>query len=101
MKFVTTWKVRPGKLQEAVDRFIGTGDPRPAGIKSLGRWHRTDMSGGFHLIEADDAAAVAEYSAMWADLLEIESAMVVEDAEAINAYVKIHGVTAKAAGAAG
>ncbi len=46
MKFVTQWKLRSGKLAEAADRLLGSGDPKPEGLKTLGRWFRTDMQGG-------------------------------------------------------
>jgi hypothetical protein len=101
MKFITQWKVRPGMLPQAVDRFITTGDPKPEGVKSLGRWFRTDMQGGYHLIECDNATAVAQYAARWADLLEIETSAVIEDAEAVSIMGDVPGVTAIAAGASG
>ena len=101
MKFVTQWKVRPGKLAEAVDRFITTGDPKPEGVTSLGRWFRTDMQGGYHLVEADSAVAIAQYAARWGDLLEIETSAVIEDGEAVSVMSDVPGVTAKAAAAAG
>jgi hypothetical protein len=103
MQFITTWKVRPGKLAEAVDRFLGTGDPMPDGVKSVGRWHRSDMQGGVHIVEAENPRALAEYTARWADLLEIETAVGLGDAEASIAYAQIPGVTvkAKSAGARG
>lgn len=100
MKFVTTWKVRPGKLSEAANRFLTTGDPKPDGIRCLGRWFRSDMLGGFHLVEADSAAALAQYSARWADLLEIETSAVIEDAEAVSVMGEIAGMNVQAGVAA-
>ena len=100
MKFVTQWKVRHGKLPEAVDRFFTTGDPKPEGVKSLGRWFSVDMRGGYHLLEADNATAIAQYSARWADLLDLETSAVIEDAEAVSVMGEIVGVTAKVGGAA-
>jgi hypothetical protein len=97
MKFMTQWTIRPGKLAEAVDRFLSTGDPRPDGVKSLGRWFSTDMSRGYHLIEADNAAPIAQYSARWADLLELETYAVIEDAEAVKVMADVHGTSVKAA----
>ena len=101
MKFISRWKVRPGKLAEAVDRFLTTGDPRPEGVKSLGRWFRTDMQGGYHLVESEDATAIAQYSARWADILDIETSAVIEDAEAVSIMGDVPGVTVKAAAAGG
>jgi hypothetical protein len=100
MKFITQWKLRPGKLPEAVDRFLTTGDPKPEGVRSLGRWFSVDMEKGFHLIEADDAAVVAKYAARWADLLELETCAVIEDAQAVDAMREVAGITAKVGGAA-
>ncbi len=97
MKFVSQWKVRDGKLAEAVDRFLTTGDPKPQGLKSLGRWFSIDMQRGYHLMEAEDATAIAQYSARWADLLELESSAVMEDADAVSIMGDVAGVTAKAA----
>jgi hypothetical protein len=48
----------------------------------VGRWIRTDGSGGFSLLEAESASAIYEAAAMWADLLEMEMTPVVVDAEA-------------------
>ena len=101
MKFITQWKLRPGKLPEAVDRFLTTGDPKPEGLRSLGRWFSVDMERGFHLLEADSAGVVARYAARWADLLELETCAVIEDAEAVEAMGEVAGVTAKAGGVAG
>ncbi len=82
MKFITTWSVRPGALQQAVDRFLaGEGQP-PAGTKLLGRWHKLDGSGGFSLMESDNPAAMYEAAAVWLDVLELHSFAVTEDAEA-------------------
>ena len=82
MKFITTWSVRPGAMQQAVDRFLaGEGQP-PAGTKLLGRWHNIDGSGGFSLMESDNPSAMHEAAAVWIDLLELHSHPVVEDADA-------------------
>lgn len=82
MKFMTTWAVRPEKIKEATARFLATGGPPPEGVKSLQRWHKADLSGGFHLVESDDPAAMIAASAEWADVLELQSTVVVDDAVA-------------------
>jgi hypothetical protein len=101
MKFVIAWKIRAGNEREAVDRFLSTGDPLPNGVKTIGRWHRIDLQSGVHVVESSDSSAMAQYAAQWADLLELETYAVVEDAEAIDAYKKISGVKAGAAGTLG
>ena len=98
MKFVIAWKIRAGNEREAVDRFLSTGDPLPNGVKTIGRWHRVDLQSGIHVVESSDSSAMAQYAAQWADLLDLETYAVVEDAKAIDAYKKITGVKAEAAG---
>jgi hypothetical protein len=89
MKFLATWSVRPGCLREAIDRFLaGQAQPLP-GITPLGRWHKADFSGGFSLSETDNPSALYEFAAMWADVLEINSVLVIEDAEAAPVMAKV------------
>jgi Protein of unknown function (DUF3303) len=89
MKVLSNYTIRPGCVKEAVSRFLaGKGAP-PAGIKLLGRWHKTDSSGGSALYETDSPAALFEFSASWSDVLEISSSVVVEDAEAGPILAKI------------
>lgn len=91
MKFMLTWSVRPGALKEAANRFLTTGAPPQEGVKLLGRWHNTDMSGGFALFESDSAAALYTGAAQWGDVLEFHSHAVIEDAEAGPALAKVFG----------
>lgn len=89
MKFLSTWSVRPGCLHEAINRFLA-GQAQPgAGIKLLGRWHKADCSGGFSLSETDNPSALYEFAATWADMLEIHTALVIEDAEAGPIMAKV------------
>ena len=99
MTFVMTWKIRPGNTREAVDRFLSTGDALPEGIKDIGRWHRTDLQSGVHVLSVTDAVALAQYAARWTDLLELETYVAWEDAEAVPAYRKISGVKTTAVAA--
>jgi hypothetical protein len=82
MKFMSTWALIPGTIKESVDRFLA-GDGAPVeGVTLLGRWHNVDCSGGFSLYETDNAAALHLGAAKWADLIEITTNAVIEDAEA-------------------
>ncbi len=91
MKVLVTWAVRPGAVKEAVGRFLaGKADP-PEGGKLLGRWHKTDGSGGFSLYETDSPIALYTASAEWTDVLEIHDWLVVEDAEAGPVLAKVFG----------
>jgi hypothetical protein len=82
MKFISTWALLPGTIQESVDRFLA-GEAAPVeGVKLLGRWHNIDCSGGWSLYETTDAALLHKGAAKWADVLEINTAAVIEDAAA-------------------
>jgi hypothetical protein len=89
MKFMITWKVRPGQLLPAVRRFLHSGGPVPPGAATLGRWHKADMTGGFHLIESTQIGLVFQHVAEWSDLLECEVSPVLEDAESAAVYASM------------
>jgi hypothetical protein len=89
MKFLSTWSVRHGHLTNAVQRFLA-GEAQPApGVTLLGRWHKADFSGGFSLSETDHPVALYEFAAKWADVLEIHTSLVVDDAEAGPVLAKV------------
>jgi hypothetical protein len=89
MKFISTWTVLPGALKETVDRFLaGQGQP-PKGVTLMGRWHKVDCSGGYVLFETNDATAFYESAAVWADVLQVHTAPVVDDAEAGPVLAKV------------
>jgi hypothetical protein len=82
MKFMSTWALMPGTVQEAVDRFLAGEAAPQEGVTLLGRWHNVDCSGGWSLYETDSAAALHKGAAKWSEYLEINTAAVIEDAEA-------------------
>ena len=90
MKFVMTfeWKPDTKTRAEAVARFRKTGGLPPASAKLLGRWTRADFSGGYDLIETDDAQALAQFAMMWNDLMHLTIVPVLEDAELSAALSK-------------
>jgi hypothetical protein len=83
MKFMLTFAIKPEAKgrDEAIARFRETGGKPPKGATLLGRWTAADFSGGFDLIESDDAKALTEFALMWSDLMELRLVPVVEDAE--------------------
>lgn len=91
MKLMSVYTVRTGCVPDAVNRFLSTKGAPPAGVKLLDRWHKTDSSGGYALFESDSPAALFEASAMWTDVLETHSNLVVEDAEAAPILAKLYG----------
>jgi hypothetical protein len=90
MKFMVAWKIPTGCYKAAVDRFLSTGAPNPAGLKTVGRWHAPGSSCGWHVVEGE-ATAVAELEGVWGDLLEVQVTPVIEDAEAASSLAKVHG----------
>jgi hypothetical protein len=89
MKVLSTYVIRPGCVKEAVSRFLAGKANPPAGIKILGRWHKADSSGGYTLLEGDNPTALFEFSALWADVLETHSTIVLDDAEAGPILAKV------------
>jgi len=89
MKFMHTWSLRQGKSAEVIAKFLSTGAPAPSGNKVIGRWHKADMSGGFTLSETDDPRVLFESAAEWSDLIDIQSSVVVEDADAGAVLAKL------------
>lgn len=83
MKFIITfsWKPDTQKRNEAIARFRGSAGIVPAGVKLLGRWTKADFSGGFVLMESDDAQAITEFALLWSDLMELSVSPVVDDRE--------------------
>jgi len=82
MKFMSTWTLLPGSVRSAAQQFLAGGGGEPEGVKVLGRWHNVDCSGGFSLYESSNPAALHLGAAKWADLIELNTVAVIEDAEA-------------------
>ena len=82
MKVMVTWTLKSGGFSEAVRRFLAGEAEAEPGMKILGRWHSVDLSIGFTVYESDNAAAHYAAAAKWADVLDLRTYLVVEDAEA-------------------
>jgi Protein of unknown function (DUF3303) len=90
MKYMVKWTVPPGNYKTAIKRFLKAGGPTPKGLKTIGRWHAPGSMIGWHVVEGTEAA-LAENSANWADLLELEVTPVVEDDLAGAVAKKVYG----------
>src|SRR5437879_1938986 len=66
MKFMLTFAITTESKtrDEAIARFRKTGGQPPAGVKFLGRWTAADFSGGYVLLESDDATALTHFALM-------------------------------------
>jgi hypothetical protein len=81
MKYISHWRIPPSSIDAAIKKFLETGGAPPEGVKMLGRWH--GMNGqGFAISESNDAKAMYEWYAQWANVMEITVTPCVEDAEA-------------------
>jgi hypothetical protein len=83
MKFMMTFAWQPDSQAraEAIARFRKTGGLPPKAARLLGRWTHADLSGGYDLIETDDAQALAEFAHQWSDLMRLSITPVLEDAQ--------------------
>jgi hypothetical protein len=83
MKFMLTFSIKPETKarDEAIARFKATGGQPPKGVRLVGRWTAADFSGGFDLLESDDAKALTEFALMWSDLMELRIAPVLDDSD--------------------
>ena len=84
MRFVLTYKLEQSSRNAAIQRFLETGGMPPQGAKLLGRWTRTDLAGGFVLLESQDPKALAAFARDWSDVCDLELTPVVEDAELVE-----------------
>ena len=91
MKFMVTfeWKPDTKTRDEGISRFMKTGGLPPTGAKLLGRWTRADFSGGFDLIETDDARTLFEFAMGWSDLMELNVIPVVEDEQLVEVFKRL------------
>ena len=81
MRLILTYTIRAKERDEAISRFKAAGSQLPKGAKLLSRWTAADLSGGFDLLDCEDVKALAEFSLMWSDLMELKIVPVIEDAD--------------------
>ena len=87
MKFMVTWRVHPDKRQAAFNAFsqmTPEDDKKDMGekVKLIGRWHNLSNFTGVAICESDDASAVASWALNWNNVLDLETAVVLDDEEA-------------------
>ena len=80
MKFIVKWNIPCATRVAAEKRFLETGGKPPASLKMIGRWH--GASGwGVAVVETVDQKALHLWVQQWNDLLELEVASCLDDAE--------------------
>jgi hypothetical protein len=91
MKFMLTWRTRPGLYQAAFQQFLKTGGPPPKGVTQVARYHVPGSVLGWHLLETDDMTALAEHVNNWGELIDVELHPVIEDSQAAEAAARAFG----------
>jgi hypothetical protein len=81
VRFICLYSITPEKRDEVIRRFRDSQGRPPAGVSLVGRWTRTDLSGGVAVVEAADPQALTAFSLGWSDLATIVAAPVVDDEE--------------------
>ncbi len=86
MKFMITWQLHPGKIQEAYSHFFPMTPEQDAAdrgsqVKQIGRWHDIARGRGVVICESDSAEAVANWRLNWNSLMDVDLAPVLDDNE--------------------
>jgi hypothetical protein len=91
VRYILTWRTRPGLYKKAFEQFMETGGVPPEGVKQVARYHVPGSVLGWHVLETDDMTALAEHVNSWGDLIDIELHAVVEDDVAAEAAGRVFG----------
>ena len=79
MLFRFAWTHSPQARDNTIKQFMATGGMPPEGAKLVSRYHNVDGTGGFAIVEASDAGALADYALDWNGLIEINITPLVDD----------------------
>ena len=89
MLYLMHWKVKDGKHQEAVKKFVSTGAPMPENSSLLGRFHAPGSVKGWLIAESEEPTTIYEHASEWAELLNWEVSPVFRDEDAGKISSKI------------
>jgi hypothetical protein len=89
MKFMITFPLSSESYKERTARFLETGGGPPEGVTMHGRWHSVSGSCGWVLASSDDPSAIYTWVAQWADLIDFEVDIVIDDEEAAAVLQKL------------
>lgn len=86
MKFMVTWRVQKDKRHDALKTFAGMSDEEAASefgnLEVIGRWHDLIGFTGVAIVETGDPEALNAWLIQWNDIVDIETAPVLDDEEA-------------------
>ena len=88
MLFMVIEHFRPGQAPAVYRRFRERGRMAPAGLRYVASWVDTDFKRCFQVMETEDAALLAQWTANWDDLVDFEIVPVRTSAEAAAAISK-------------
>ncbi len=86
MKFMVKWRVFPEMRHEVMKGFsmMSESDLQNdlgGNIKLIGRWHDVSKFEGVAICECDDPQALANWALNWNHAMDLETSVVLDDAE--------------------
>ena len=82
MLYMIVEHFRDGDARPVYRRFRDQGRLAPEGLRYVSSWVSEDLGRCFQLMECDDPALLAQWTARWEDLVEFEIVPVISSAEA-------------------
>jgi len=87
MKFMITWKLHPGKFNDALAHFSQMTPKqdqadRGSSIKQIGRWHDPVGGTGVVICETSSTEALSNWIMNWNSIMDFDIAPVLDDNEA-------------------
>jgi hypothetical protein len=85
MLYMIVEHFRGGDAVPVYRRFRDQGRLAPEGVRYVASWVAGDLGRCFQIMECDDLALLAQWTARWEDLIDFEIIPVVTSAEAVAA----------------
>jgi hypothetical protein len=85
MLYMVIERFRDGDARPVYRRFRDEGRLAPAGLRYVASWVSDDFRRCFQVMECDDPALLAQWTARWDDLVEFEIVPVLTSADAVAA----------------
>lgn len=86
MKFMITWQIHTGKIEEALTTFAKVSPEQDQAllgkdVKSLGRWHDLARGRGVMVVESNSLEALSNYAMKWNHFMDLDISPVLDDDE--------------------
>ncbi len=89
MLYMVLEHFRNGDPLPVYRRFHEKGRLMPEGLRYVGSWITEDLHRCFQVMECDDPSLLAQWTARWKDLMELEIFPVITSAEAMVAVIGV------------